>query len=89
MGKKILLTLISLGMLSWLSHFRTPLPASAEQAAYFSPRHLIQAYGHHDVEALAIFDQATIQRPGLKQQPWLAVFLPFHSLLMLYFLKKS
>ena len=89
MGKKIFLTLLSLGLLSWLSHYRTALPASLEQATFFAPRHLIAAYRHQDVQALEVFRQMTIQRPGLGQQPWLAVYLPLHSLLLLYFLKKS
>ncbi|MCC7345256.1 MAG: hypothetical protein IT573_09975 [Deltaproteobacteria bacterium] len=86
---KMLLTLLSLGLISKLSGFRTPVPASLEQATFFSPLHLFESWWGRDAAARAVLEGARLQRPGLWQDPWLVACLGLHLLLTAYFLRKS
>ena len=84
----MLATLVSIGILSFLSGFRSAIPSTLAQATYFSPLHLGMAWWRSDPEALANFHSLTLQRDSLWGQPLLAIWISGHCALMLYFLRK-
>lgn len=89
MPSRILLALLSLGVISVVSRFRTAIPATLEQATQFTPSSLLQTFWGEGTQTWSQLMEFRLQRPGLWQEPWLALCLAAHTMLLLYLLRKS